>query len=119
MVHAISLLKKVLLDGKVDSYPEQLSGGEQQRVAIARALAMKPYAMLFDEPTPSPDTKIIDEVLAVIKDLVLEGMTTIIATHEMDFARNVSTFVSKKSLKQQQVRSFFVQLLTSIKVPLF
>lgn len=91
--HAISLLRKVQLDGKVDSYPGQLSGGEQQRVAIARALAMKPDAMLFDEPTSSLDPEMIDEVLAVIKDLVSEGMTTIIATHEMDFARNVSTQV--------------------------
>ncbi|MEK6729868.1 MAG: amino acid ABC transporter ATP-binding protein [Planctomycetota bacterium] len=90
---AISLLEKVQLDGKVKSYPGQLSGGEQQRVAIARALAMKPDAMLFDEPTSSLDPEMIDEVLAVIKNLVSEGMTTIIATHEMDFARNVSTQV--------------------------
>ena len=90
---AISLLKKVQLDGKVKSYPGQLSGGEQQRVAIARALAMKPDAMLFDEPTSSLDPEMIDEVLAVIRNLVSEGMTTLIATHEMDFARNVSSQV--------------------------
>jgi len=89
--HAISLLRKVQLDGKVKSYPGQLSGGEQQRVAIARALAMNPDAMLFDEPTSSLDPEMIDEVLAVVKDLVSEGMTTIIATHEMDFARNIAT----------------------------
>ena len=91
--NAISLLQKVHLEGKAQSYPGQLSGGEQQRVAIARALAMKPEAMLFDEPTSSLDPEMIEEVLAVIKDLVSEGMTTIIATHEMGFARDVSTDV--------------------------
>ena len=91
--NAISLLRKVQLEGKAQSYPGQLSGGEQQRVAIARALAMKPEAMLFDEPTSSLDPEMIEEVLAVIKDLVSEGMTTIIATHEMGFARDVSTKV--------------------------
>ena len=67
-----------------------LSGGEQQRVAIARALAMKPEAMLFDEPTSSLDPEMVGEVLSVIRDLVNEGMTTVIATHEMDFARDVA-----------------------------
>ena len=91
--NAISLLRKVHLEGKAQRYPGQLSGGEQQRVAIARALAMKPEAMLFDEPTSSLDPEMIEEVLAVIKDLVSEGMTTVIATHEMGFARDVSTKV--------------------------
>jgi ABC-type polar amino acid transport system ATPase subunit len=91
--NAISLLQKVHLEEKAQSYPSQLSGGEQQRVAIARALAMKPEAMLFDEPTSSLDPEMIEEVLAVIKDLVSEGMTTVIATHEMGFARDVSTYV--------------------------
>jgi ABC-type polar amino acid transport system ATPase subunit len=91
--NAISLLQKVHLEEKAQSYPGQLSGGEQQRVAIARALAMKPEAMLFDEPTSSLDPEMIEEVLAVIKDLVSEGMTTVIATHEMSFARDVSTDV--------------------------
>jgi ABC-type polar amino acid transport system ATPase subunit len=91
--HAFSLLRRVRLEGKSQSHPEQLSGGEQQRVAIARALAMKPEAMLFDEPTSSLDPEMIEEVLAVIKDLVSEGMTTVIATHEMGFARDVSTKV--------------------------
>src|SRR3990167_2143217 len=90
---AISLLQKVHLEEKAHSYPGQLSGGEQQRVAIARALAMKPEALLFDEPTSSLDPEMIEEVLAVIKDLVSEGMTTVIATHEMGFARDVSTDV--------------------------
>ncbi len=91
--NALALLQKVHLEGKTQSYPGQLSGGEQQRVAIARALAMKPEVMLFDEPTSSLDPEMIEEVLAVIKDLVSEGMTTIIATHEMGFARDVSTEV--------------------------
>lgn len=91
--NAISLLRKVRLEGKAHSYPGQLSGGEQQRVAIARALAMQPKAMLFDEPTSSLDPEMIEEVLQVIKDLVSEGMTTIIATHEMGFARDASTQV--------------------------
>ncbi len=90
---AISLLKKVHLEEKAQKYPGQLSGGEQQRVAIARALAMKPEAMLFDEPTSSLDPEMIEEVLQVIKELVPEGMTTVIATHEMAFARDVSTHV--------------------------
>jgi ABC-type polar amino acid transport system ATPase subunit len=91
--NVISLLQKIHLEGKAQSYPGQLSGGEQQRVAIARSLAMKPEAMLFDEPTSSLDPEMIEEVLAVIKDLVSEGMTTVIATHEMGFARDVSTHV--------------------------
>jgi ABC-type polar amino acid transport system ATPase subunit len=81
------------LEEKVHSYPGQLSGGEQQRVAIARALAMRPRAMLFDEPTSSLDPEMIEEVLQVVRNLVSEGMTTIIATHEMGFARDISTQV--------------------------
>lgn len=84
------LLKRINLDHKTASYPERLSGGEQQRVAIVRALAMKPQAMLFDEPTSSLDPETVGEVLAVIRDLVTGGMTTVIATHEMDFARDVA-----------------------------
>ncbi len=91
--NAIALLRKVHLGEKAQKYPGQLSGGEQQRVAIARALAVKPEAMLFDEPTSSLDPEMIEEVLQVIKDLVSEGMTTVIATHEMGFARDVSTRV--------------------------
>jgi polar amino acid transport system ATP-binding protein len=87
---AISLLRRINLEEKVSSYPDELSGGEQQRVAIARALAMKPEAMLFDEPTSSLDPEMVGEVLSVIKTLVNEGMTTLIATHEMGFAREVA-----------------------------
>jgi len=88
--YATALLSRINLLKKTDSYPAQLSGGEQQRVAIARALAMRPEAMLFDEPTSSLDPEMVGEVLSVIRDLVEEGMTTLIATHEMDFAREVA-----------------------------
>ena len=88
--NARALLRRINIERKAESYPEELSGGEQQRVAIARALAMKPEAMLFDEPTSSLDPEMVGEVLSVIKDLVNEGMTTLIATHEMDFAREVA-----------------------------
>lgn len=87
---AASLLRRINLEGKTGRYPADLSGGEQQRVAIVRALAMKPEAMLFDEPTSSLDPEMVGEVLAVIKGLVEEGMTTMIATHEMDFAREAA-----------------------------
>ncbi|RJQ50479.1 MAG: amino acid ABC transporter ATP-binding protein [Nitrospiraceae bacterium] len=88
--NALALLKRINLEGKVNCYPGELSGGEQQRVAIARALAMKPEAMLFDEPTSSLDPETVGEVLSVIKGLVDEGMTTLIATHEMGFAREAA-----------------------------
>lgn len=87
---AISLLERVGLAHKKDAYPSQLSGGQQQRVAIARALAMKPKIMLFDEPTSALDPEMIGEVLAVMKDLAESGMTMVVVTHEMGFARMVS-----------------------------
>ena len=87
---AQALLKRVNLEAKVNSYPDQLSGGEQQRVAIARALAMRPKVMLFDEPTSSLDPEMVGEVLSVIRDLVDDGMTTVIVTHEMGFAREIA-----------------------------
>ena len=90
---AREILRRINLEGRTGSYPGQLSGGEQQRVAIARALAMRPKAMLFDEPTSSLDPEMAGEVLAVIRKLVDEGMTTIIVTHEMGFAREVSDTV--------------------------
>jgi len=82
-------LAKVGLIDKINSYPDQLSGGQQQRVAIARALCMKPKAMLFDEPTSALDPEMIKEVLDVMKQLALEGMTMVVVTHEMGFAREV------------------------------
>ena len=88
---ALVFLGRINLDKKADCRPETLSGGEMQRAAIARALAMKPQAMLFDEPTASLDPEMVGEVLAVIKDLVSqEGMTTLISTHEMGFAKEVA-----------------------------
>lgn len=87
---AVSLLNKVGLGEKLDSYPSKLSGGQQQRVAIARALAMDPKIMLFDEPTSALDPELVGEVLAVMKDLAQEGMTMVVVTHEMGFAREVA-----------------------------
>ncbi len=87
---AIALLERVGLAEKRDAYPAQLSGGQQQRVAIARALAMKPKIMLFDEPTSALDPEMIGEVLAVMLDLARSGMTMMVVTHEMGFAREVA-----------------------------
>lgn len=87
---ALALLKKVGLVGKAQAYPAQLSGGQQQRVAIARALAMKPRVMLFDEPTSALDPELVGDVLQVMRNLADEGMTMIIVTHEMGFAREVA-----------------------------
>ena len=86
---ALELLNKVGLSEKADSYPESLSGGQQQRVAIARALCMKPKAMLFDEPTSALDPEMINEVLDVMRSLAKDGMTMVIVTHEMGFAKEV------------------------------
>ena len=87
--YALSLLEKVGLSDKANSYPTQLSGGQKQRIAIARALAMKPEVIFFDEPTSALDPEMIKEVLDVMRDLAKEGMTMLIVTHEMGFARNV------------------------------
>lgn len=87
------LLAKVGLSDKADVYPRTLSGGQQQRVAIARALAMQPKIMLFDEPTSGLDPELVGEVLEVMKDLAREGMTMVIVTHEMGFAREVADWV--------------------------
>jgi len=87
---ALALLERVGLADKRDAYPSQLSGGQQQRVAIARALAMQPKILLFDEPTSALDPEMIGEVLAVMKDLARDGMTMMVVTHEMGFAREVA-----------------------------
>ncbi len=87
---ALALLAKVGLSEKVDAYPHELSGGQQQRVAIARALAMQPKAMLFDEVTSALDPELIGEVLRVMRQLAAEGMTMVVVTHEMAFARDVA-----------------------------
>lgn len=86
---ALELLKKVGLSEKADAYPDSLSGGQKQRVAIARALAMEPEIMLFDEPTSALDPEMVGEVLEVMKQLASEGMTMVVVTHEMGFAKEV------------------------------
>ncbi|MCI1209720.1 MAG: amino acid ABC transporter ATP-binding protein [Treponema sp.] len=90
---ALALLSRVGLADKIDVYPNKLSGGQQQRVAIARALAMEPKIMLFDEPTSALDPELVGEVLAVMKQLAFDGMTMIVVTHEMGFAREVADTV--------------------------
>ena len=90
---AVTMLKKVGMSDKLKSYPSQLSGGQQQRVAIARAMATNPEIIYFDEPTSALDPELIGEVLAVMRQLAEDGMTMLVVTHEMDFARNVSNKV--------------------------
>ena len=91
---AMQLLKKIGLEEKCDAYPEKLSGGQKQRIAIARALAMHPDVLLFDEPTSALDPEMVGEVLSVMKDLAKSGMTMIIVTHEMGFAKEVASVVA-------------------------
>jgi polar amino acid transport system ATP-binding protein len=90
---AMELLSKVGLADKAEAYPDSLSGGQQQRVAIARSLAMRPKLMLFDEPTSALDPELVGDVLAVMRDLADEGMTMVVVTHEMGFARDVADHV--------------------------
>ncbi len=100
------LLRKVGLLDKIDAYPSQLSGGQQQRVAIARALAMEPKVMLFDEPTSALDPELVGEVLAVMKSLAHEGMTMVVVTHEMGFARDVADrviFIDQGVIQEEDV----------------
>ena len=108
---ALSLLKRVNLEDKADAYPNQLSGGQKQRIAIVRALAMKPKVMLFDEPTSALDPKMVGEVLEVMKELADEGMTMVVVTHEMGFAREVGTRVlfmdGGHILEQNEPHAFF------------
>jgi polar amino acid transport system ATP-binding protein len=94
VIHARELLELVGLSGREDSLPKQLSGGQQQRVAITRALAMRPKLMLFDEPTSALDPELVGEVLAAMQDLANSGMTMIVVTHEMGFARKVADTVA-------------------------
>jgi L-cystine transport system ATP-binding protein len=105
------LLERVGLQERKDAYPSKLSGGQQQRVAIARALAMEPAVMLFDEPTSALDPELVGEVLAVIKELAKEGMTMVVVTHEMDFARDVADRIifmaDGKIVEQGTPKEFF------------
>ncbi len=91
--NAMSLLKRIGLEEKANNYPAQLSGGQKQRIAIVRALAMSPDVMLFDEPTSALDPEMVGEVLEVMKELASEGMTMVVVTHEMGFAKEVGTRV--------------------------
>ena len=108
---ADELLEKVGLADKADNYPGQLSGGQKQRIAIARALAMNPEVMLFDEPTSALDPEMVGEVLNLMKQLAEDGMTMIVVTHEMGFAREVASRVmfmdDGKILEQAPPREFF------------
>ncbi len=108
---AEKLLERVGLRDRADSYPAQLSGGQKQRIAIVRALAMKPKLMLFDEPTSALDPEMVGEVLEVMKELAREGMTMVVVTHEMGFAREVGTRVlfmdGGKILEQNEPQAFF------------
>ncbi|MBM6754544.1 amino acid ABC transporter ATP-binding protein [Lactobacillus alvi] len=102
--HAVELLDQVGLANKAQAYPQSLSGGQQQRVAIARALAMKPEVMLFDEPTSALDPEMVNDVLNVMKQLAADGMTMIIVTHEMSFAKDVADkvlFMDKGKIADQ------------------
>ncbi len=104
IAEAMALLERVGLADKRDSYPSELSGGQQQRVAIARALAMKPKLMLFDEPTSALDPELVGEVLNVMRDLAASGMTMIVVTHELGFAREVAgdvVFMDKGEIVEQ------------------
>ena len=101
---AMDLLKRVGLEQKANAYPSQLSGGQKQRIAIVRALAMKPEVMLFDEPTSALDPEMVGEVLELMKDLAHEGMTMVVVTHEMGFAKEVATrvlFMDAGQIKEQ------------------
>ena len=108
---AMALLRRVNLEDKADSYPAQLSGGQKQRIAIVRALAMRPKLMLFDEPTSALDPEMVGEVLDVMKELAQEGMTMVVVTHEMGFAREVGTRVlfmdGGHILEQNEPHAFF------------
>ena len=107
----VQLLKKVGIIDKIDAYPEQLSGGQQQRVAIARALAMNPLIMMFDEPTSALDPEMVGEVLEVMKTLAREGMTMLVVTHEMGFAREVGDRIifmdEGRIIEENSVDAFF------------
>lgn len=106
----LSLLKKVGLGDKAGNYPEQLSGGQKQRVAIARALSLKPKVILFDEPTSALDPELVGEVLEVMKKLAAEGMTMVVVTHEMGFARDVADrviFIDQGMIQEDNIPQAF------------
>ena len=108
---AMTLLKRVGLEDKADSYPNMLSGGQKQRIAIARSLAMNPDIMLFDEPTSALDPEMVGEVLNIMKELASSGMTMIIVTHEMGFAKEVANrcmfFLDGEIAEENEPEAFF------------
>lgn len=108
---AIELLQRIGLTEKADAYPRQLSGGQKQRIAIVRALAMNPDVMLFDEPTSALDPEMVGEVLELMKELAEDGMTMVVVTHEMGFAKEVATrvlFIDEGIIKEQnEPKAFF------------
>ena len=107
---ALELLKRIGLEDKADTYPNQLSGGQMQRIAIIRALAMNPDVMLFDEPTSALDPEMVGEVLELMKELAEEGMTMVVVTHEMGFAREVGTrviFIDEGIIKEENTPQEF------------
>lgn len=110
-IKAMELLEMIQLDDKASSYPSQLSGGQKQRIAIARALAMEPEVMLFDEPTSALDPEMVGEVLDIMKKLAKEGMTMVVVTHEMGFAKEVGTRVifmdHGKIMEENNPKDFF------------
>ena len=110
---AMELLERVGLLDKADSYPDMLSGGQKQRIAIARALAMNPEIMLFDEPTSALDPEMVGEVLSIMKELAASGMTMIVVTHEMGFAKEVSNrcmFINEGRIEEEnEPKTFFEQ----------
>ena len=108
--NALALLKRVNLSDKADAYPAQLSGGQKQRIAIVRSLAMNPEVMLFDEPTSALDPEMVGEVLDVMQELAKAGMTMVVVTHEMGFAREVGTkvlFVDEGVIKEENTPAEF------------
>ncbi len=111
--NAMRLLERIGLEEKADTYPNMLSGGQKQRIAIVRALAMQPDVMLFDEPTSALDPEMVGEVLALMKELAEEGMTMVMVTHEMGFAREVATrvlFMDGGVIQEQNTpKEFFSQ----------
>ena len=109
---ALELLARVGLPEKADAYPDQLSGGQKQRIAIARAMAMNPDVMLFDEPTSALDPEMVGEVLEIMKELAQTGMTMVVVTHEMGFARNVATrviFIDQAQIQEENTPEEFFE----------
>ena len=107
---AKELLKKMGLEDKADAYPDSLSGGQKQRIAIARALAMNPDVMLFDEPTSALDPEMVGEVLEIMKELAESGMTMVVVTHEMGFAREVASrvlFIDEGKIQEENAPEEF------------